>query len=166
MPLLLIVEDGTGVTDANSYCSLDDANAYLESQLDSALWQKADDLDQQRALVMATEWLDGLVWRGAPVVQREALRWPRSGMIGLDGDAFASTTIPTALIHATAALAARLIADPKRQAETDDPPVATSAGRGSRSYVQGRRPSPIPPSILGMIDHLIIRGVSRLVRAA
>ena len=38
MAVTLIVEDGTGVTGANTYISLADAETYFDTRLDTGVW--------------------------------------------------------------------------------------------------------------------------------
>ena len=54
MPLTLIVEDGTGLADANSYASLEEADAYHEASLYATAWTAATEDNRNKALAMAT----------------------------------------------------------------------------------------------------------------
>jgi hypothetical protein len=83
MTSLLIIEDGSGVLDANSYISTDDANAYLDIYEDAgydSAWPSAVE-DQERALLIgcqALEWNYRDQWlstRRIPVANE--LTWPR-----------------------------------------------------------------------------------------
>ena len=73
----MIVEDGTGKSDAESYVSLADANAYHEVHGNSS-WAALSDEAKEAALRYATRWLDGKYrWRGAVLNGEQALGWPR-----------------------------------------------------------------------------------------
>lgn len=167
MAFSLTVEDGTGVSGANAYCTRAFADDYHAARLHAETWQQADDADKDRALAQACRLLDDhLQWKGAAVVtMREYPKWPRTGTLDREGAAIASTTIPTCLQEANAELA-RWLLDGDRAARAEEAPLSASAGGRSRTYAQGHRPSVIPGAVLAKIDHLIIRGVSRLVRAA
>ena len=166
MAFELIPETGAGVTNANSYCSRAFADSYHEARLHAEKWQEADELTKDKALAMATRLLDDHVeWRGVPVLTREYPAWPRDGMADRGGAAIVSTTLPTCVQEATAELARRLL-EQDRAVLAEDAPLSQSAGGRSRSYGQGRRAAVIPPAVTAKIDHLIIRGASRLVRAA
>lgn len=86
MTIDLIVEDGTGLADANSYVSLDDAGAYFAARLNTSWAAKTDD-ERASALIQATQYLDArYTFRGAPVADGQALAWPRynRGLPGYD----------------------------------------------------------------------------------
>jgi hypothetical protein len=112
MPVTVIATPGA--SDANSYCTLLEANTYHEG-LPSALalvWTGAasDDL-RNRALVSATRLIDeSFDWFGCVATSAQRLLWPRSGMFGLNGYSIDSTVIPDKLKEATAELARQLLA--------------------------------------------------------
>jgi hypothetical protein len=77
----LVVEDGTGLDDANSYATRAEADAYHEGHLYADAWLTATNAQKERALIMATRLIDDNVfWKGAPVNVEpgvQALGWPR-----------------------------------------------------------------------------------------
>lgn len=99
MALTLIVEDGTGIEDANSYISLDFAEQYFAMQ-GSDLWEDNCD-DQVLALIQASAFLDlrySARFCGELVNADQGLLFPR--MI-----ANKNTGIPKQLKNAVASLA-------------------------------------------------------------
>lgn len=75
------VEDGTGKADANSYASVEEADAYYEHHLYSSVWE-ADPSKQEAALVTATRLIDAATqWRGARLTPTQSLDWPRVGCV-------------------------------------------------------------------------------------
>lgn len=77
--MALIVEDGTGLEDANTYIALTEADSYHGTRLNSA-WAEASEDDRTKALIAATEYLDGKYrrrWRGLKSSGVQALEWPR-----------------------------------------------------------------------------------------
>lgn len=77
--MALIVEDGTGLPDANSFVSLADADAFLTAEGAEA-WVAEDSVKREAALVSASRWIStAYVWIGAPLSPAQALAWPRSG---------------------------------------------------------------------------------------
>jgi hypothetical protein len=105
--MTIVVEDGTGLTNANSYCSLVDANTYnLGNVYYSDYWDALDDDVRENHLIKASEYLDIYVdWFGTRVYETSGLRWPRSGVIDLDGNAIDDGIIPVNLAKATAEMA-------------------------------------------------------------
>jgi hypothetical protein len=85
MPLEVIVEDGTGVPDANSYSSIADADAYVDTRPRSDAWVSLTDDAKAQFLIHATRYLDGAVdWSGDPLADTQSLAFPRSCDSGID----------------------------------------------------------------------------------
>lgn len=108
--MALVVEDGTGLTTANSYATVAEADSYLETNSHVfTTWDALDDTAKGNALQQATLYLDRYVdWFGTKVYQDGALRWPRSGVKDRDGFYYAINEIPVPLKQATAELAYEL----------------------------------------------------------
>ena len=78
MPVTIVKEDGTGLTNANSYASVADGETYANERLKNAAWSNATDDDKARALIMATRQIDnGMQFNGYKNSQSQALQWPR-----------------------------------------------------------------------------------------
>lgn len=82
---IVVVEDGTALTIANtpgcanSYVSLEDANAYLESRSGADNWWNADQNTCIRALLDAARILDiAFIWYGWKTLRDSPMRWPRT----------------------------------------------------------------------------------------
>lgn len=99
-----------GATNANSYCTLVEANTYHESHLYATTWTDGEDDNKIIALIWATRLLDEQYdWVGQKVSSDQALRWPRADVTDRDGWEVSSTTIPQFLKNATAELARQLM---------------------------------------------------------
>lgn len=73
----LIVEDGTGMSTADSYISVADADTY-HSSMGNTAWPLATEGAREIALRRATQYLDTHYrWRGSPLSSTQALAWPR-----------------------------------------------------------------------------------------
>jgi hypothetical protein len=107
-----------GASNANSYATVADGNAYHESHLYAAVWNAATDERKAQGLAWATRVLDTHIeWDGYKATSTQALRWPRSGMEDADGECVASNVVPEVLKQATAELARHLLtSDPDAQA--------------------------------------------------
>src|SRR5512136_1491423 len=78
MALTLIKEDGTGRTDANSYASVAEGDAYFEGHLYASAWTAATSGTKAAALVMATRLVDSqFQFHGYRTNETQALQWPR-----------------------------------------------------------------------------------------
>lgn len=84
MASTLIVEDGSGVVNADSYVSSANADAY-HSAFGNAAWASATDPQKDAALRSATQYLDSRYrFKGVRKTYAQALMWPRSS-VWLDG---------------------------------------------------------------------------------
>lgn len=103
-----VVEDGTGKSDANSYSTTAEADAYHSNYGNPSSWSTLSDPDKQKALRSATQAIDALYggsWRGLKANENQALDWPRINVFTTDYFIIRSNTIPPALKNATAVLA-------------------------------------------------------------
>ena len=108
----MVVETGSGLSTANSYCSVDNADTYHEKHLYATNWTSATDDNKEIALMMATRLLDELViWNGYRNTTTQALMWPRTAVYDREGYAFSSASVPSWLVQATAEFARQLIAE-------------------------------------------------------
>ena len=96
---ILVVEDGTVVAGANSYVSVAEADAYLESNLSAyPTWIAFDVGDKGSLLQWATRYLDQRArWYGTKTDADSALRWPRSGVYDRDSNLIDDDTMPSQL---------------------------------------------------------------------
>jgi hypothetical protein len=86
----------------NCYVSLDEAETYFETRIDSGAWLNADDEDKESALVTATLILDENQFIGVAVSSEQSLGWPRNGASFVDPKlglvvAYGNTEIPSRL---------------------------------------------------------------------
>lgn len=103
MPITIIVEDGTGVIDANSYVSIDDARIYAANR-GITLSADADEVASQ--LIRANDYLEAqaCLYQGRRTSNTQALEWPRTGVV-VHCEEVPSNIIPKSLIGAQVQLA-------------------------------------------------------------
>ena len=111
--MAFVPEDGTGLSNSNSYVSEAFADAYFTDR-GNASWAAASSGDKQTALVRGTDYVDKLFgpkFRGFKQSQAQALEWPRIG--ALDNDDYLlnspSDAIPRSLQKATCEYAVRAL---------------------------------------------------------
>jgi hypothetical protein len=107
-----VVEDGSGKSDANSYCSVVDATTYNNNVNQSTTWENATTSEQENALIVGTQYLDieyARRWRGMKASSTQALAWPRAGGSDDDGYTIDSDVVPEKLKDACAELALRVL---------------------------------------------------------
>jgi hypothetical protein len=84
MASTLIVEDGSGVINADSYVSSAACDAY-HTAFGNAAWALANDTQKDQALRSATQYLDSRYrFAGVRKTYNQALMWPRSS-VWVDG---------------------------------------------------------------------------------
>lgn len=106
--MALTVEDGTGLTTADSYVSVADADAYWSAYGDPSAWTSATTAAKETALRKATAYLDewyGLRWRGIRAEEYQRLDWPRIHGYDPDQRLIPWAEVPPAVKDATSYLA-------------------------------------------------------------
>lgn len=109
--MAVVVEDGTGLANANSYASEADADTYT-SERGIASWAALAPGDKSSALIRATDYLKAYTWKGVRAVSTQALDWPRRYVYDGEGTLVASNVVPAALKKACIELAHRAAAGP------------------------------------------------------
>lgn len=107
MAFAFVVEDGTGVEDANSYTTVAFADTYISiNAQQSPLWDALAPEAKEHLLARATQFLDRMIqWKGEKTIEDSPLRWPRSGVYDTDHILIPDNVIPRVLQEATAELA-------------------------------------------------------------
>lgn len=106
---MLIVEDGSGKSDAESFISVENASAYHTARGNAAWAALANDTVREQCLRKATDYMEQVYrsrWQGYRVTEEQALSWPRSDVY-VDGYAIASDIVPAQVANACAELALR-----------------------------------------------------------
>lgn len=154
--MTLIVEDGTGLSTANSYATVAEADAYHQSRLHTSTWDAAYSTDKEAALIWASRLLDEHTnWCGTPATSTQALCWPRSSTYSKIGVLLSSTAIPADVKNATSELARRLLASDRPQSSEEGTVTSKSVGPLSISYAGSRSSAAVPDSVSWMVRHLI-----------
>jgi hypothetical protein len=155
--MALTLNATAGAADANSYATVEEADAYHEAHLYASDWTGASTANKEAALVWATRLLDEQCeWRGTKTTNEQALRWPRGGVYDVDGVGIDNDVIPTSLKRATAELARHLIKSDRLQVRDDARGglQSVTAGPVSVSFDKVDRISLLPESVLSLIRPL------------
>jgi hypothetical protein len=115
--LTLVVEDGTGKTNANSYCTVAYADTYHATYTGSTDWAGATESAKTLALIKGTMYIDlkyGSRWKGFKAKgygddNEQALDWPQIGNYDVDGWPYDETVLPARLKQATCEAALRAL---------------------------------------------------------
>ena len=128
--MTLTLVSTVGTPDANSYVTLDEANAYASTLVFPGLWATASDEQKKAALIQAARLMNSLGWKGQRFDRYQALAWPRCDgyshrgtaegyVYDQDGFAIGWSDIPAAVKSAQAEFAIRLI---EKDRATDSKP--------------------------------------------
>jgi hypothetical protein len=110
--MALVVEDGTGKSDADAYDSLANIDAY-HTNLGNAGWTGTDAV-KEIAIKKGTRYLDlhyGRRWRGSRSNETQALDWPRTGVTDDDSYSLDSDSMPADLLKACAEASLRALTE-------------------------------------------------------
>ena len=111
--MALTVEDGTGLAGADSYVSVDDADAYSLNHGNPSSWSGQTEPQKEEKLRLATQGLDLEFygkWLGTRKVSTQALDWPRDSVEDEDGNAVDNASVPERVKDACVELAMELAA--------------------------------------------------------
>jgi phage-related baseplate assembly protein len=109
--MALVVEDGTGLSTAESYASVAAADTRL-NLLGNDTWDTMTTAEQEEALRRSTTFMEQNFrarWQGSRVSSTQALSWPRYSVY-VDGFSIASTTVPVDVANACIDLALKAAA--------------------------------------------------------
>lgn len=100
MAIVIIVEDGSEVANANAYISVADVRTYAANR---GVTLSNDDDAIAAMLIKATDYLETFAcqYLGVPTSSTQSLQWPRKGVV-FNCDEYPSTAIPKNLIAAQA----------------------------------------------------------------
>lgn len=124
--MTLIIEDGTGKPDAESYATADDLALYA---VKFGVVIPADVPAQEALLRRAALAMDGTTWKGRKTSSEQALSWPRRE-VHLDGENKAANYLPARIQYGQMALAAEIHLD-------DIDPVEKRKGAVTMERVEG-----------------------------
>lgn len=174
--MTIVVENGSGKENAESYASLDEANSYYAKHLYASAWTAATDQNKEAALVMATRAIDaGCEFKGSQVSLEQALEWPRYG-VTLPGDGRSMTAVISGRENIVSAEPLEYPADqiPKKLRDavcefarfllTADRDAAADEAEVKRDkvdvieeeYFQGTRPDIIPEAVVRLLRVLCV----------
>lgn len=150
--MAVIVEDGTGVLNANSYGNEDGLNVYAKA-IGVVLEGSKTTL-----LLQAMQWLDNQPFIGIKATKEQSLQWPRLNVV-IDGFDYASTDIPQQLINLQYEVAVSIFAGNDPLAEQEQKVKEETIGPIKTVYMDGDDgPVQVSASISMMVDKLIDAG--------
>lgn len=136
--MALVVEDGTGVSNADAYAAIATVDAYATARALTA-WTGTTAV-KEAAIKEATVYLDtSYAWKGAIESETQALAWPREGVIDKEGREV--TGLPQRVIDACCELAVMKITAALVTSRSEAEVQSMTAGAVSITYARGNRVS-------------------------
>lgn len=155
--MALVVEDGSGKADANSYASLTDLQTFFGNRGWS--YNGFTPEEQEAALVAATDYIERRSrWStGTKGSKEQALSWPRSGAYDRHGYLIDSDEVPTAVVNATLegahlVLAGSTLVSPETQKVVEQRVEGAVSVRYSDSAPATTRWTPIDTWLTGLVS--------------
>jgi len=161
---MLIIEDGAGVPNAESYASVDEVVVYAGK---FGVTLPVEEVAQEALLRRAGLAMEGMSWKGRKTSGDQALAWPRRG-VEVDREIKPDNLIPARIKCGQMALAAEIHAD-------DIDPIEQRKGAVTKEKVDGavereyaviphlspslRAAAPIRPSVMQFAEFLLKRGL-------
>lgn len=156
MAFAFVVEDGTGLPNATSYVSVEDADDILTMNIHAGpAWDALDVENKERLLAWASRYLDERArWYGARTVETSGLRWPRTGVVDRDNARIAPNVIPRQLKAATAEMARYLIEEDRSTERGQDALTRLKADVIELEFSEGYRLPKVPEHMQYLIAGL------------
>lgn len=164
--MALVVEDGTGLANAESYISVADADTRHSTNLGNSAWTGSTTVKEQ-ALRKATEYLEQRYrtrWKGQRLNSTQALSWPRA-WVEVDGWYIDSDEVPTPVKNACADLALKSLSETLNE-DQERGVAREKVGPIETEYDPYSPQAKRYPAIDGMLaPYLAGGGMARLIRA-
>ena len=109
--MAIIVEDGTGLNNADSMLSVADADTLLTNR-NSPYWDAATTAQKEESLVASSDYLNQenrFSWKGTKLNYDQLQSWPRSGVTETHGHAVPSDEVPWRVEQAIVYIAERYL---------------------------------------------------------
>lgn len=141
--MAIVVEDGTGLADAEAYISVADADAYFLAR-GNTVWAALAEPAKEAALRLGADYMEAVYghrWKGARISMTQALSWPRDGVC-VNGFDVPDDVVPLAVARANAELAVRasagsLLVDQGAQVVSETVgPISVTYATGARQYTR------------------------------
>lgn len=170
--MALVVEDGSAVTNAESYVSIADASTYHTTWANTAWAAAASDAIREGALRKATRYLDatyGPRWKGHRSTATQALDWPRSWVYTREDYLVAANSVPQQLKDACAEMALKalsedLMPDLSDTGTVSSESITVGSISSSTTFMGGKSPVKKYRAVDALVS-TIVDGPGELIRA-
>ena len=167
----MALNETLGASDANSYVTRAEADAYFTDRMHSSAWSALDDLVKDGLLVSSSQMLDWYIkWKGSKATSAQSMQWPRSGAIRPDGTEIDDDVLPP---EVKTAVYEQAFANIEADRMEDDPLAGIGQLRAGSLMIKAgaEKPNqtnakPVPDNVYNIVSDLYNRnGSVRLLRA-
>lgn len=95
----IIVEDGTGVEDANAYTTVSGVDEYCD-MYGYTDWDDASEDDKKTAMFRAKRYIDGFDFKGQRVERTQSSAFPRENLVDDEGFTIDDDEVPSQVVNA------------------------------------------------------------------
>lgn len=145
-----------GGASADTYGTLVEAEAYFTARGDTA-WT-GDDADKEAALIKAAMYLDNVYrgrWKGQKATRDQALAWPRTWVIDVDGYSVPTAEIPAEIKNAQFQAALLFLSGTDLESAIERAVKSETIGELSVTYMDGAASQAQYPAITNWLGGLI-----------
>lgn len=166
---MLIVEDGTGLTNAESYVSVVEIDDYF-AKLGYTVWQTLTEPEKEQAIRRAMRYMRQVYhgyWRGVPATTTQALDWPRDRVPGeLYGTYYPNNAVPMDVKEAQMLLSIKAAAgELAPDLDTAGGVLEETVGPITIKYDKPTRDLPRYTNVEMTLRSFILSGSGKVVRA-
>ena len=145
---MIIVEDGSNVTGANSYVTEAELTAYAVARGITLA------TNTEQLLIKSMDYLESLQFNGSKAEETQPLQWPRTGVY-IDGYYVTESTIPDLLKNSLNAICLEIEAGVNPLSTIDRETSSETVGPVSVTYKNGSSASSISRSITAQLRKLL-----------
>ncbi len=159
----MALDTTVGGASADSYCTLEEANAYHLARAFNSEWTAANDAAKEQALKWATRQMDVLFrFVGTKAEKAQARAWPRLDAWDADGFQFEDDEIPSRLKDAQAEFAFQLLKEDWSQGLGSVVDEGVKVGSLQTSKERHR---PVPSSVEQLLAGLVSSSAGSGIRS-
>ena len=146
-------EDGTGLSDANSYVTIAYADEYFLDRNETS-WASATSATQEASLIKGTDYIESRYKRvqGQAVNSTQALMFPAYGMINDDGNIVGSDSVPVEIKQACCILALEVLNGVDINAAIERTTSEEKAGPVQVKYSDSSAPETLYAQVNGLVS--------------
>ncbi len=164
MATTFIIEDGTGISNANALISVAAADQIIENFGASSTWSEATDTAKENGIREATRYMDHhYQWQADRSYEGQALSWPRSWVLAF-GEYVDASEIPERVKQACAFLAQTVLGGTALLQNTDSESlvkrtkVVIGPITDEKEYIGGDEPGAVYQVADRLVDPYVLKG--------